>query len=597
MTIEKRKYASSDIVRLPFQCAPVLSALIAAQMLLSGIVPTLQVLASAAFINSAIAVVGGNAALSVIYFPIASVVALIAYAWITGELSKLAQVKLEQSMREKFRTAITEKRARLVYRFIEDNKTWDLISRVAKTPETQIKTAYVELLTMASGLLQVAGVLLLLITHVWWAALIITAFSVPMIRLALKSGRANYEANREVSKYKRKYEYLAEVLAGREAVEERTLFGYSSRLNKYFRKQFDTATQIEIKTEAKWFVKMKTGSILFGLISILIAIVLLQPVLTKAITVGLFISLVNAVFSMVQMMSWGLTNSVDQLARHREYLKDLTEFAALEEAPGAELPPATPPPAFESLEFRNVRFKYPGMENLILDGLSLDIRAGGHYAFVGVNGAGKTTIAKLITGLYDGYEGEILLNGRPLASFSQSELKSFFSVVYQDFARYSIPLGDNIALGDATAMKPGEYAAVLPITEQMGLREAVDNLPQGLATPLGKIKEDGQDLSGGQWQRVAMARSVLSPAPLRILDEPTAAMDPIGESRLYEEFEEISRGKTTLFISHRLGSTKLADHIFVIGLGRVTEQGSHRELMELGGEYAEMYESQRSWYQ
>jgi ATP-binding cassette, subfamily B, bacterial len=344
-------------------------------------------------------------------------------------------------------------------------------------------------------------------------------------------------------------------------------------------------------------VKMKAGSILFGLISIMISMVLLQPVLAKTISVGLFISLVTAVFSMVQMMSWGLTNSVDQLARHREYLKDLTEFAALDELPGAELPHTTPPPVFESIVFRNVRFKYPGMDSYILDGLTLDIHAGRHYAFVGVNGAGKTTITKLLTGLYDGYEGEILLNRRPLSSYPQSDLKSFFSVVYQDFARYSIPFGDNIALGDVNGMQRDDaYSAVLPVVEQLGLREAVDNLPNGLASPLGKIRDDGQDLSGGQWQRVAMARSVISPAPLRILDEPTAAMDPIGESRLYEEFENISRGGTTLFISHRLGSTKLADHIFVIGFGRVLEEGSHRELMEAGGEYAGMYESQRSWY-
>lgn len=598
MIIEQRKFTAFDTIRLPFRCAPALTILIAVQMVLAGVVPTLQVLASTAFINAALAVVGGSTARSNIYFPMAAVVGLIAYTWISGELSRFAQTRLELSARKEFRTAITQKRTRLAYRYIEDNKSWDLISRVARTPETQIKTSYIEFLNMLSGLLQVMGILLLLISYVWWAALIITAFSVPMVWLALKSGRANYEASREASKYKRKYEYLSEVLSSRETVEERTLFGYSGRLNQLFRKQFEASRKIEIKTEWKWFVKMKAGGIIFGLISIMITMVLLQPVLAGTISVGLFISLVTAVFSLVQLMSWSLTNSVDQLARHREYLKDLTEFAALEETPGAELPPTTPPPVFESLVFRNVRFKYPGTDNYILDGLTLEIHAGRHYAFVGVNGAGKTTITKIITGLYDDYEGEILLNGKPLASYTQNGLKSFFSVVYQDFAKYSIPFADNIALGDVNSMtKDGVYGAVLAATGNVGLQEVVYSQPKGLLTPLGKIEEDGQDLSGGQWQRVAMARSVINPAPVRILDEPTASMDPISESKLYEEFENISRGGTTLFISHRLGSTKLADYIYIIGSGRVLEQGSHQELMEAGGVYAGMFQSQRSWYQ
>jgi ATP-binding cassette subfamily B protein len=170
-------------------------------------------------------------------------------------------------------------------------------------------------------------------------------------------------------------------------------------------------------------------------------------------------------------------------------------------------------------------------------------------------------------------------------------------VVYQDFARYHIPLKDNIALGRAGSLEDeGMDRSIQEAMERVNLQEMPRKLPQGLHTPLGKIRQEGQDVSGGEWQRIAMARAVLNPAPIRILDEPTAALDPISESRLYEEFEEISRDKATLFISHRLGSTKLADEILVIGDGRVVEKGSHQELMEAGGVYAEMYEKQRSWY-
>jgi len=168
-------------------------------------------------------------------------------------------------------------------------------------------------------------------------------------------------------------------------------------------------------------------------------------------------------------------------------------------------------------------------------------------------------------------------------------------VVFQDFARYSVSMGENIALGNAPAMQDADYA-LFEAAELAGISGKIHELPDGLNTNLGKLKEGSTDLSGGEWQRVVMARAILSPASLKILDEPTAALDPISESKVYEKFEQISQGKTTIFISHRLGSTKLADFIIVLENGGVIEQGSHEELMALCGVYAKMYESQRSWY-
>lgn len=598
MKITARKYAIADMLRIPYQCSPVLTVLAGVLIVLGGLVPTLQIVVTAQFIDVAISIVSDKAATSLIYPSLFGVVALIAFMWISGELKKFVQVRLELAIREKFRTAIVEKRAKLAYQHIENHETWDLISRVSVNPETQMKTAYTELLSLVSTIMQVAGILVLLVAQVWWAALLIVMFSVPLFALAIKSGKANYQANREVSNVKRRTEYLSVVLSGRDSVDERTLFGYSEAINDTWYSQYETARKIEFRTERKWFVKMKTGSVLTALISILIIFVLLNPVLSGELTIGMFIALVNAVFGLVQFMSWEFTRSVDQLAKNKEYLNDLTSFAALEEDEGASAPPALPPPAFQSLEFRDVSFTYPGMDKRILDGMSFRIEAGSHYAFVGINGAGKTTITKLITGLYDKYEGEIHLNGKNLSEYSQSELKAFYSVVYQDFAKYFISMKENIAVGDINGMAGGSTSNRIQSTiDHVGLGDAASKLPQGMDTPLGKIKEGGQDISGGEWQRIAMARAIMNPAPLRILDEPTAALDPISESKLYEEFEHISQDKMTLFISHRLGSTKLADEIFVIGDGRVIESGSHRELMILNGIYAEMYESQRSWYQ
>lgn len=598
MLLENRTYTTKDIIKIPFKVAPIHSLLIGLQKLLDGIVPTLQVLVTAKFIDTAISVVSDKKEANTIFPSLIVLVALIAYTWISDQLIKFIEVKMELNIRSKFRTTITDKRAKLSYKHIENAATWDLISRVSSQPEVQIKKAYKDMLSMVSMIVKIAGILFVLFTQVWWATFAILGFSIPLFYLALKSGKANYNATREVSKYKRKYEYLEEVLSGRDAVEERILFSFGDDINKKWWEQYEIARKIAFKINRKWFTKMKTGSLLTALVSILIAGILIDPVKNGIITPGMFISLVNGVFGLVEMMAWELTYQVDQLAQNKEYLKDLTEFASLEETFGATDKPIATIPQFKSLEFRNVSFKYPGTDNYILKDISFIIEESKHYSFVGINGAGKTTITKLITGLYDNYDGEILVNKRSLKEYSQCELKSICSVVYQDFARYSISLKDNISIGRIEGIDSDENNKLISeALSTIELNDVIDKLPYGMDTPLGKIKNNGLDISGGEWQRIAMARAIINPAPLRILDEPTAALDPISENKVYEKFEEISKGSTTIFISHRLGSTKLADEIFVIGNGSILEKGTHNELMNKAGIYAQMYESQRGWYQ
>jgi len=262
-------------------------------------------------------------------------------------------------------------------------------------------------------------------------------------------------------------------------------------------------------------------------------------------------------------------------------------------------------PKLKELEFRHVTFRYPGSDVDILKDFSMKLENGRHYAVVGENGAGKTTLIKLLTGLYREYEGEILYNGMEMRTFPREEWFRIFSCVFQDFARYYLSVEENICLGigdmdfeetESPKRKQERISRMESAAKQLDIHTYISDLKYGYKTRLGKLDEDSVDLSGGQWQRVAMARALMNDAPLLLLDEPTAALDPISESRLYEEFGEISRNRTTIFISHRLGSIKLSDHIFLLKDGCVREQGSHEELMKLQGIYADMYETQQSWY-
>ena len=595
MTLPNRRYRLWSFLTIPLHVTPVLTSLKLVNPMLGALVPSVQVLLTASFVDTVTAIFSGAQPYAAVFLPLGLLMALIAYQYLSGSLMQFADAQFQNNLTEALGEAVLEKRARLEYQHIEDNDAWDLVTRTCKEPANRIRGGFDNLLGLAGGAVQIVSVLLVLMVQVWWAGLVILAFSVPMMWIAIRGGKKEYAASQEAEKHRRCATYLQTVLTGRENVEERALFGYTDRLNAVWRDRADKARRIELKATAKNFINRKGTGILVVLISLLVALVLLFPLRDGLLTLGMFIGLVTAVFGLIQDMSWSIPWMASELAKNNAYLQDLTAFTALSEQQGAaDLPSAAQACRFERLEFRRVRFAYPHTDRYILEDFNLTLEAGRHYAFVGVNGAGKTTLTKLLVGLYDNYEGEILLNGRELRSYSLAERKALFGVVYQDFAKYFIPLRDNVALGDVRGGVSD--AAVAQAVNAIGLQETVERLPDGLSTPLGKIREGGVDLSGGEWQRVAIARTLVSPAQLTILDEPTAALDPVAESKVYELFGRISAGRSTIFITHRLGAARLADEIVVLDQGRVAEQGSHQTLMAAGGLYADMFESQRSWY-
>lgn len=595
MIEQGKKYGFADFIRIPFMICPLYSGIKITNRVITSLLPSVQVLATAAFVDKALEIFSGTALQEAIVMPLLSLMLIIAYNYLSWQLMGFVNMKAEMRMTTVYRTEIAQKRASLEYRHIEDNDTWELINRVCNDPVGKMNGGFENIMGAAGILLRVGSLLLILMTQVWWAGIAIVAMSVPLFSLAVRSGRKIYEENKESQKFARRADYLKSVMQGRENVEERALFGYTETVNEKWLEKYESAWKIRMRAEGKYFLRMKGSSLITVVLSLLIIGVLLFPLKSGEISAGMFVGMVTATLNLIQMMSWELADTMNTIARNVEYLKDLTAFAALSETEGALVQPAdSGNTAFESLEFRHVSFRYPGTEQDILKDFDLRLEGGKHYAFVGVNGAGKTTVTKLLTGLYANYGGEILLNGRELRSYPMAQRKAFFSVVYQDFAKYQIPLEDNIYLGN---VRKRDTARMEEAAEVIGLRKAVDALPEGFRTPLGKIRENGVDLSGGEWQRLAIARTLYSEAAMQILDEPTAALDPVAESGIYELFGRISAGKSAIFITHRLGAARLADEIIVIDDGKVAEKGSHEALLFKNGIYASMFEAQRSWYQ
>lgn len=597
MKLEKRKYKEIDVLRLSFKAAPFSLVLQMVLIVVDAIVSTsVMAYATAFFVDTAIRVFEGGAVAQTIYLPLGTLLAVAGIVSVSGSFSQIMEAKIKFALERNFIPAILDVQARLAYKYIEDADSWELIERVGDEMTETFLDGIRAYEAVISSLVAIVSILGLIMTQVWWAALVITMFSVPLFWISLWAGKKNYAAKVQTRKYERRYSYYSdEVLTNREAVEERTLFGYVDDVTQRYYEDFEIARKIQLRVLLKTRIAMKSTSILLVLITLATAFTFINPVIAGDVSPGMFMGIIAALFGMVETLGWQLQDAAKNISESKGYMDDLTAFVDLDCAEGATDLPDEESIVFESLEFINVRFKYPKAEEYILDGLSFKLERGRHYAFVGVNGVGKSTIIKLLTRLYDEYDGEILINGKELRTYSASAIKALFSVVYQDFARYQISMVDNIGLGDAA--RNIDKQKISYIASKVGLNDTINKLADGIKTPLGKIHKEGLDISGGQWQKVAIARSLLSRAPIKILDEPTSALDPIAENQIYQEFEGLMKGKTTIFISHRLGSTKLADEILVIDKGSVVERGSHSELIKAKGLYAEMFEAQREWYE
>lgn len=596
--LKKRKYGWRDLVAIPFACNPVCTLAVMGQKILTGVVNVLWIPVEAAFLDVAVACALGKAEISDAYLLLTAMLLIIFWKRMGWNLGRLPSGKLRTNVEYQTRLEMTKKRARLKYSLIEDNKAWELCRRVAKETSMNVARILTDVCDFLLSMIRILGVLIIIFVESPVLGLIMLVVTIPLVFVSVKSGSRIYTAFKKASENERKGEYLQAVLTGRDSIDERTLFSYTNYVNQEWNSQRETYRKTSVRAEVMQELRKSGSGAVTNLISTVIVLFLAVELFHGRLGIGIFIALSKAIYDMINLMYNELGYSIARISRSLAFFQDLTEFANLEETEGIEDLPSEERMEFQSIEFRDVSFRYPGSEQYILKKLCMTMRAGQHYAFVGENGAGKTTITKLMTGLYGEYEGSILLNGKELRQYAPAELKAMYSNVYQDFARYQDTVENNMALGDIRSMgtpEAGKRAAEL--AEKLDVFEDLSALPKGFQTPLGKLEDGSVDLSGGQWQRVAMVRSLMNPAPMQILDEPTAALDPVSESRLYEELGKISSGRTTIFISHRLGSTKLADVIFVLKNGVVSESGKHEELMRQNGLYAQMYDSQKSWYE
>jgi len=385
------------------------------------------------------------------------------------------------------------------------------------------------------------------------------------------------------------------VLGGsKEAAKELKLFRLSGFLTDRFTRLSDEIYEENVSLSRRKLIAGAVLSVIGTLGYYSAYLYVIWRTVTGALTIGSLTLLAGAILqasSNIQQIFSTLSGVADQAL----FLTDLLAFfdmkPTIRSKPNA-LP--APRPIMRGFEFRNVSFSYPGSERRILRDLNFTLRPGDRVALIGENGEGKTTIVKLITRLYDPTEGEILLDGIDLRDYDLDDIYREIGVIFQDFMRYEMTARENIATGRIEAL---EETPEIQMAAHKSLADGViSKLPLKYEQQLGRRFETGVDLSGGEWQKLALARAYLRDAQLLILDEPTAALDARSEFEVFERFAELTEGKMALFISHRFSTVRMADRIVVLAGGRIAEEGNHQQLMALGGRYAEMFELQAASY-
>ena len=312
-------------------------------------------------------------------------------------------------------------------------------------------------------------------------------------------------------------------------------------------------------------------------------------------SLGIFTQMVGAAESLFNTLG-GIASNITELLKRANYAYEYVIFMNYPEA----MPKGDKPvPAGEHrIEFRNVSFAYPGTEKKVLDGVNLTVEKGERLSIVGLNGAGKTTLIKLLCRLYDPTDGQILLDGTDIREYDYDQYMKQFSPVFQDFKLFGFSVSENVTLKDRENLDEKDRLRVSDLLKQAGLEKFADNLDNGKDSKLFKyMEEDGIEPSGGEQQKLALARALYKDAPVIILDEPTAALDPIAEYEIYKQFNSLIQDKTAFYISHRLSSCRFCDHIAVFSEGRVAEYGTHDDLVNVpDGVYAAMFEAQAQYY-
>ncbi len=566
-------------------------------LLLQGLLPAATVYLTRMLVDGLVAVVGAGISWQAVQPALLPILLMAATLLLTEVLQNLMDwVRTGQAelVQDHISGLVHEKSYTVDFAFYESSDYYDRLSRATSDASGQS----LSLIENVGSLLQnsitlVAMVAILLPYGIWLPGLLLIS-TLPAFYVMLRLNRHYHRWWEQTTTDRRRLQYYELLLTNNAPAAEIRVFN----LGPYFESAYQRLRR-RLRRERMQLAKQQSlGRIGAATLALVLSggalLWMGRQVLLGALTLG-DLALFYQAFNKGQGLMRSVLNHLGQIYNNSLFLSNLFEFLKLESQ--TNLLPADPLPAElspiqiqQSIRFRNVRFRYPGSDRPVLDQFNLTLPVGKVVAIVGDNGAGKSTLVKLLCRFYDPEAGAIELDGIDIRTFPQAELQRLITVLFQFPIPYFVSAAENIALGDQTV--PATVAAIEAAARNAGIHERIGYLPQGYDTLMGKWFPGGVDLSGGEWQRLALARAFFRRAPIIILDEPTSAMDPWAEADWLDRFRQLANGRTALVITHRFTLAMRADVIHVMRQGQIVESGNHQELLQQGGLYAQSWKAQ-----
>ena len=538
----------------------------------------------------AAAEVARSEALTFVYIEVGLVLLMTA----AQQANTVCQAILRVLLGNKINVMILEKALTLELAHFEDAEYYDKLVRARREASSRPLSLVTKTFDLLRNVISLIAIGVFIFQFSPYAVLLLSIAGVPAFIAEAKFSGEAFRVNKRRSAERRMQIYLEMVLTREDGVKEVKLL----QLGKIFLQRYVDIFLAIYKEDRSLVLRRGVWGYGLGIIASGAFYFAYGWVgfaaIAGAITIGQM-TMYIAQFRLGQSAVTSSLTSVNGMYEDNLYLSNLTEYLEHEVPEQSGNLHAGPRPE-DGIRFESVSFFYPGSDVPALDNVSLHITPGESLAIVGENGSGKTTLIKLLTRLYTPTQGQILLEGLPLQEWDIDTLRRKIGVIFQDFARYQLIVGENIGIGDSDNLAS---ESEIEIAAKKGMAdEFVRDLPSGYKTQLGTWFKDGKELSGGQWQKVALSRAFMrSKADILILDEPTAAIDAKAEADIFAHFAELTANRISIIISHRFSTVRRADHIIVLGKSKIMEQGSHEELLELGGQYATLFKLQAEGYQ
>ncbi|MCL6647276.1 MAG: ABC transporter ATP-binding protein/permease [Chloroflexi bacterium] len=509
-------------------------------------------------------------------------------------LGNITQQLLQERVSQQVQLQVMEQAARLDLAAFEDPQFYDRIQQVQREAVFRPVQMVSEMFALVRTFISFLSLVGLLVSLSWVVAAAALISPVPAFIASTRYGWQGFQLMRRQSPVRRMLAYLTTIQTTDTFHKEVQLYGLGRHFSERFRQLAETyyreARQLLVR---RYLAGFGWGALSLVTTSATALFVALEAVAGR-LTLG-DLTLFTRAVSGVQDDFQGVLAGFSSLYEHGLYLTALFELLAMQPRITA---PAQPRPIRrpfrQGIEFRHVTFTYPGQREPALRDVSFVIPPGQTVAVVGRNGAGKTTLVKLLARLYDPDAGQVLIDGHDVREYDPAALRAEIGALFQDYASFQFTLRENIGLGQIERLE--DQAAIAGAARQAGADQVAQRLPRGFETWLGRWFEGGQQLSGGEWQKVALARAFLREAQIVVLDEPTASLDAEAEQELFHRLRELTAGRTAVFISHRFSTVRTADWILVFDEGRLVEQGTHASLVARGGRYAALFEAQAASY-